>query len=156
MGGIIRFAAIMGPLSSLFDFATFAGLVFFFHAAPDEFRTTWFLESMATQILVIFVIRTNARPWQDLPHPALVASSLIALVVAMGLPFTPLGHFFGFQTLSPAVLGAIAVLAVVYLLAAEALKRGASPQHGAGRARRPEISSGKIRSEHRNDKVIRS
>jgi Mg2+-importing ATPase len=131
MRGIIRFAAIMGPLSSLFDFATFACLIFFFHVAPEEFRTTWFLESMATQILVIFIIRTNARPWQDLPHPALVASSLIALLAAMGLPFTPLGHFFGFQTPSPIVLIAVAALAVAYLFAAELTKRWASPQRAS-------------------------
>jgi magnesium-transporting ATPase (P-type) len=75
MRGLIRFAAIMGPLSSLFDFLTFAVLIYVFNASPAEFRTTWFLESMATQILVIFIIRTNGRPWQDIPRPALVASS---------------------------------------------------------------------------------
>ena len=67
MRGLMRFAAIMGPLSSLFDLLTFGGLVFIFHASPTEFRTDWFLESMATQILVIFIIRTNGRPWKDLP-----------------------------------------------------------------------------------------
>src|SRR5260370_19109947 len=66
MRGLLRFAAIMGPLSSLFDFLTFGALVFVFEAAPEEFRTAWFLESMATQILVIFIIRTNGRPWHNL------------------------------------------------------------------------------------------
>jgi Mg2+-importing ATPase len=80
----------MGPLSSLFDFLTFGVLVFVFNASPVEFRTTWFLESMATQILVIFIIRTNGRPWRDLPRPALAASSLVALGIAMVL-FTPVG-----------------------------------------------------------------
>jgi Mg2+-importing ATPase len=50
---------------------------------------------MATQILVIFIIRTNGRPWNDLPQPALVASSLVALAVAMVVPFTPAGRWFG-------------------------------------------------------------
>src|SRR6202049_2138496 len=89
ISGLIRFAAIMGPLSSLFDFLTFGALVFVFDASPAEFRTTWFLESMATQILVIFIIRTNGRPWEDRPQRALVVSSLVALAVAMVLPFTP-------------------------------------------------------------------
>ena len=89
MRALIRFAAVMGPLSSAFDLLTFGGLLFFFHAAPAAFQTTCFLESMATQILVIFVIRTNGRPWKDLPRPLLAASSLGALVVAMILPFTP-------------------------------------------------------------------
>ena len=44
MKGLIRFAAVMGPLSSLFDFATFGVLLYVFHASPAEFRTTWFLE----------------------------------------------------------------------------------------------------------------
>ena len=122
MARLIRFAAIMGPLSSLFDFLTFAALLFLFHAAPDEFRTAWFIESMATQILVIFVIRTNNRPWHSPPDPVLTASSLIALAVALLVPFTPLGTWFGFVVPPPAALAAIGVLVVVYLASAELLK----------------------------------
>ncbi len=122
MGGLIRFAAIMGPLSSLFDFLTFGVLVFVFNASPAEFRTTWFLESMATQILVIFIIRTNGRPWQDLPRPALAASSLVALVVAMVLPFTPVGGWFGFEAPPPIMLAGIGIIVIVYLVSAELLK----------------------------------
>jgi P-type Mg2+ transporter len=59
MREILRFTAVMGALSSLFDMATFAILVFAFAAGPDLFRTAWFVESIATQILVIFVIRTH-------------------------------------------------------------------------------------------------
>ena len=73
MRALMRFAGVMGPLSSAFDMLTFAGLLLVFHAAPEEFRTVWFLESMATQILVIFIIRTNGRPWSNRPHPALTA-----------------------------------------------------------------------------------
>jgi hypothetical protein len=91
----MRFAGVMGPLSSVFDLLTFAGLLLMFHAAPHEFRTVWFVESMATQILVIFIIRPNGRPWSNWPHPALTVSSLAALAVAMILPFTPVGSWFG-------------------------------------------------------------
>jgi Mg2+-importing ATPase len=122
MRGLVRFAAIMGPLSSLFDFLTFAVLVYAFNASPAEFRTTWFLESMATQILVIFIIRTNGRPWQDIPRPVLVASSLVALLVAMVLPFTPLGGWFGFETPPLIMLAGIGAIVVVYLVTAELLK----------------------------------
>jgi Mg2+-importing ATPase len=122
MKSLIRFAAIMGPLSSLFDFLTFGALVLLFKASPDEFRTVWFLESMATQILVIFIIRTNGRPWQNLPEPVLAASSLIALAVAMILPFTPIGTWFGFVAPPPIMLAAIGLLVVVYLVCAELLK----------------------------------
>ena len=131
--GIIRFAAVMGPLSSLFDFATFGVLAFAIHASPEEFRTTWFLESMITQILVIFIIRTNGRPWRDLPRPALAISSLLALVVAVALPFTPAGPWFGFHVPPAMTLAAVAVIVVLYLIAAEVLKPIAI--HGLHRSR---------------------
>ena len=78
---------------------------------------------MATQILVIFIIRTNGRPWKDLPQPALIVSSLVALAVAMVVPFTPAGRWFGFEAPPLDMLGAIGVLIVLYLVSAELLKR---------------------------------
>jgi len=125
MHAIIRFAAIMGPLSSFFDLLTFGGLLFLFHASPPEFRTAWFLESMATQILVIFIIRTNGRPWRDWPQPALVATSLGALLFALVLPFTPIGPWFGFETPPLALTLALGGVVVVYLICAELLKSAA-------------------------------
>jgi Mg2+-importing ATPase len=123
MSGLLRFAAIMGPLSSVFDILTFGGLLFLFHAAPEEFRTAWFLESMASQILVIFIIRTNGRPWKDLPRPLLAASSLSALFTAMVLPFTPAGAWFGFVAPPLAVIGGILLIVAAYLICAELVKR---------------------------------
>jgi P-type Mg2+ transporter len=122
MRSLMRFAAIMGPLSSVFDLLTFAALIYLFKASPDEFRTAWFIESMATQILVIFIIRTNGRPWSNRPHPVLTASSLIALVVALLLPLTPPGGWFGFVTPPLSMLGAIGLLVVIYLASAELIK----------------------------------
>jgi Mg2+-importing ATPase len=122
MSHLVRFAAIMGPLSSVFDFLTFGALLYLFHASPEEFRTAWFIESMATQILVIFVIRTYGRPWRNWPDPVLAASSLIALLAAMVLPFTPPGAWFGFVAPPPLMMAAIAFLVVVYLACAELLK----------------------------------
>lgn len=122
MKGIIRFAAIMGPLSSVFDFLTFGVLLSVLNASPPEFQTTWFLESMATQILVIFIIRANGRPWRDFPQPTLAISSILALLIAMALPFTPLGRWFGFVAPSVAMLVAIVTIVIVYIAAAELLK----------------------------------
>jgi Mg2+-importing ATPase len=122
MSQLVRFAAIMGPLSSVFDILTFVALLYLFKASPEEFRTAWFVESMATQILVIFVIRTNGRPWQNWPDPALAASSLAALLVAMVLPFTPLGAWFGFVTPAPGMMAGTALLVVAYLVGAELIK----------------------------------
>jgi len=123
MRALVRFAAIMGPLSSLFDLLTFGGLILLFHAAAPAFRTGWFLESMATQILVIFIIRTNGRPWRNLPRPWLAASSLGALVVAMLMPFTLLGEWFGFVVLPRRITLALGGVVVVYLTCAELAKQ---------------------------------
>ena len=122
MHSIIRFAAVMGPLSSVFDLLTFGGLIYLFTASPPEFRTAWFLESMATQILVIFIIRTNGRPWRNWPHPILTATSLGALIVAMLVPFTPVGRWFGFVIPPLGLTLALAGVVVVYLICAELLK----------------------------------
>lgn len=136
MRGLLRFAAIMGPLSSLFDLLTFALLLMVFHSTPDEFRTTWFLESMATQILVVFIIRTNGRFWASRPHPVLTASSLLAFAVAMILPFVAIGGWFGFVAPSWSVIGAISALVVAYLILAEFMKGLASASTRAAPVRR--------------------
>ncbi len=128
MRGLIRFAAVMGLLSSAFDLLTFAGLQLLFRVSPAEFRTAWFVESMATQILVIFIIRTNGRPWRDLPRPMLVASSLGALLVAMALPFTPLALWFGFVVPPLHLMGALWLVVFAYLMLAELLKKTAIRQ----------------------------
>lgn len=109
-----------------------------FHVAPAEFRTTWFLETMITQILVIFIIRTNGRPWKNRPSPALAASSLVALAAAMALPFTPAGAWFGFQAPPLATLAGVGVLVVVYLVVAELLKPWAIGMSRKARSLGPE------------------
>jgi Mg2+-importing ATPase len=123
MAAILRFTLVMGPLSSVFDIATFAILRLVFEAGPEVFRTAWFVESMATQVLVVFVIRTGGPAWASLPHPGLVFSSLGALALALVLALSPLGPALGFAPLPGALLGAIAALVLGYLALAEALKR---------------------------------
>ncbi len=119
---VARFAAVMGPLSSVFDFITFAVLLLVFHASPEVFRAGWFVESIATQTLVIFVIRTLKRPWRDLPNPVLTASTLGALAVALLIPYSPLGTWFGFQTPSAGLTATLAAIVIVYLVCAEVFK----------------------------------
>jgi Mg2+-importing ATPase len=122
MKRLIRFAAVMGSVSSVFDFVTFGVLIAVFHASAAEFQTAWFLESMATQMLVIFIIRTNGRPWEELPSPWLSISTLLALSVALGLPFTPLGAWFGFVAPTFGMMGALALVVAGYLAATELMK----------------------------------
>ena len=125
LGGLMRFAGVMGPLSSVFDLMTFGGLYWLFREAPDMFHTGWFLESMATQVLVIFLIRTREPFWKSRPHPALIVSSLGALAVALALPFTPLAGWLGFKPLPVPVLLALGGVVAAYLVAAELMKRWA-------------------------------
>ena len=143
MSELLRFTLIMGPLSSLFDMATFLILLHGFGASAETFRTAWFVESMATQVLVIFLIRTTAPAWSSRPHPWLVFTSLGALAAALLLALTPLGRWFGFVALGAPVLLAVAALVAAYLAAAEALKHMALARRrhrfglrGAGRSHR--------------------
>jgi P-type Mg2+ transporter len=122
MGAILRFTLIMGATSSVFDLAMFGILSQFFHVTPDVFRTAWFLESTATQILVIFIIRTQSPYLLSRPSWVLVASAIGALLVSMTIVATPLGGIFGFVGFPLPVVAAVVVVAVLYLLAAELTK----------------------------------
>ena len=133
MRGLLRFTAIMGPLSSVFDVATFALLLWVFHADVAQFRAAWFIESMASQILVIFVIRTAGPALTSRAHPALTATALAGLALALALPFLPWGVVLGFAPPTGATLAAIAGLVGAYLVCAEGLKRLALGQARAGR-----------------------
>lgn len=123
MAGVLRFTAIMGPLSSAFDLLTFAVLLMVFRVTPETFRAAWFLESMATQILVIFLIRSGTPAWTaSRPHPCLVATSLGALAAALLLAFPPIGPMLGFAAPSWPLLLVLAAIVAAYLAAAERLK----------------------------------
>jgi len=123
MPGLVRFTAIMGPLSSLFDIATFGLLLWVFHVDVAAFRAAWFIESMATQVLVVFVIRTVRPAWTSRPHIALTVTALTGLAAALVVPFLPVANLLGFAAPGGAVIGAIALLVVAYLASAELLKR---------------------------------
>jgi P-type Mg2+ transporter len=127
MAEVLRFMLVLGPLSSVFDLLTFLALRQGFGVDVEQFRTAWFLESMATQILVIFVIRTRMPAWQALPHPFLTTTSLAALCAAMVLALTPLGTPLGFTSLPMTVTVAVLVIVAAYLAAAEVMKRFALP-----------------------------
>jgi P-type Mg2+ transporter len=119
---IRNFMLVMGPVSSVFDFLTFGLLLLVFHANEALFQTGWFIESLATQVLVIFVLRTRGNPLKSRPHPLLATTSLAVVVVAVALPFTPLGAWFGFAPPSAAFLSAIGGLTVSYLALAQGAK----------------------------------
>ncbi len=117
------FMLIFGPISSLYDFLTFFVLLSVFHAHESLFHTGWFVESLATQTLVIFVIRTARTPWRSRPSPLLVGS--VGLVVAVGLllPWTPLAGPLGFTIPPVAFMVYVALAILTYLLLVEVGKR---------------------------------
>ena len=121
---IRRFMISFGPLSSVFDFGTFAVMLWVFHSGPAQFRSGWFVESLATQTLVIFAIRTRRIPFFR-SHPSLPLALAALSVVAVGalLPATPLAHILGFQPLPAGFFAALAAMVVAYLALIEFGKR---------------------------------
>lgn len=123
MAAIQRFMFTIGPVSSLFDLITFAVLLKVFDASEALFQTGWFVESLCTQVLVIFVIRTRGNPLRSRPHPVLTATSLAIVALAMLLPLTPLGGAFGFTPLPAGFYVALAVMVLSYLTVVMAVRR---------------------------------
>ena len=114
---------VLGPVSSLFDFLTFGLLLWVFQATESLFHTGWFIESLMTQVLVIFVIRTRGSPLKSRPHPLLGVSSLFVVGMAIALPYTSVGNWFGFIAPPVGLLLALAGMTAVYLVAVEYIKR---------------------------------
>jgi Mg2+-importing ATPase len=121
---IQRFIMVFGPISSIFDFLTFFILLFIFGAGASLFQTAWFIESICTQTLVIFVIRTRTIPfYTSKPSMLLIASTLLIIVIAAILPFTFIGSFFGFVQPPVTFFAALAILAGGYLVMVELAKQ---------------------------------
>jgi Mg2+-importing ATPase len=123
MAFIRNFMLTIGPISSLFDMLTFYLLINLFNAHESLFRTGWFVESVVSQVLVIFVIRTRRNPLRSRPHRWLVATSLGVVFTAMLLPFTPLAPYLGFTPLPLFFFGLLGALLVAYLVMVEGGKQ---------------------------------
>ncbi|MDX1252957.1 MAG: magnesium-translocating P-type ATPase [Gammaproteobacteria bacterium] len=120
---IRNFMLTVGPVSSLFDFLTFYVMLVVFQAGESLFQTGWFIESIATQVLVIFIIRTRLNPLRSRPHPWLTVTSLTVVAVAMILPYTVVGAYFGFAPPPPMFFLVLAVMVLAYLGMVEGMKR---------------------------------
>lgn len=117
------FMLVVGPVSSVFDLATFLILLHGFRAGPALFHTGWFVESMATQVLVVLIIRTPGAPWRTRPHPLLIGTAFAVVGVALALPWTGFGRDLGFVPLPASYLGLVALMVVTYLAVVEVVKR---------------------------------
>jgi Mg2+-importing ATPase len=130
--GLIRnFMVFIGPISSLYDFITFYVLLHFLHAGEAEFHTGWFVESLATQTLVLFVIRTSRNPLRSHPSRALTATTLLMVAVGTAIPFTPLARPMGFTWLPPLYFLFLVVATITYLALVEIAKRRLMPSTAA-------------------------
>ena len=122
--GIIRnFMIVIGPISSIYDFLTFFVLLTIFHSSEALFHTGWFVESLTTQTLVLFVIRTAGNPWSNRPSHALAGTVVAVVLAGMLLPFTRIGRDLGFVPM-PAMFFLFLIIATgTYLALVEMVKR---------------------------------
>lgn len=118
-----NFMIFIGPISSLYDFLTFYVLLHFFHAGEAVFHTGWFVESLATQTLVLFVIRTMGNPLRSHPSRPLTITTIFIVIVGTLLPFSPLAKILGFNPLPGPYFVFLGVSIITYLLLVEVVKR---------------------------------
>lgn len=119
---IKRFMFYIGPISSIFDFMTFFVMLYFFKASESLFQTGWFVESLATQTLVIFVIRTVKNPFKSRPSIALTLSVISVVIFSLLLPFSPLATTLGFVPLPLAFFVYLIAATLSYLFLVEIIK----------------------------------
>jgi Mg2+-importing ATPase len=117
------FMLLVGPVSSLFDFLTFYVLLHVLHATEPLFHTGWFVESLATQTLVLFVIRTMGNPLVSRPSAALTMTTLAVVAIGVALPATPLGRLLGFSVPPVAYFEFLVAATLTYLALVEIVKR---------------------------------
>ena len=121
---IRRFMLTFGPISSLFDFLTFGLMLGVLHAGPPEFRTGWFVESLATQTLIIFAIRTRRIPFlKSRSSGWLLAATAAAIAIGVALTLSPFAGELGFTALPWQFFMALVALAVAYLVLVEVTKK---------------------------------
>lgn len=119
---IERFMLVMGPVSTVFDLITFGVLIFLFHAAMALFRTGWFVESLVTQILMVFSVRTRRLVFSSRPHRVVTALALGTSALTIALPFLPMGRWFHLVGLPPPYFGFLLVAIIGFLAMIEGVK----------------------------------
>jgi Mg2+-importing ATPase len=122
IGLIRRFMIVFGLESSLFDYLTFGLLYWAYHASPEIFRTGWFMESVITEILILFVIRTRRRFYKSPPGKTLALVSLFVILLVIWLPFSPFAESLGIAPLPPLLILIIAGVALLYAVTSEYTK----------------------------------
>lgn len=120
---IRNYMVVFGLISSVFDFLTFGVLLFIFQAAPQEFRTGWFVESLMTELVIALVVRTRRPFYRSRPGPWLLGTSVAVLMLALAMPYLPGVAIFGFVPLpAPLMLGVVG-LTLAYVVVVELAKK---------------------------------
>ncbi len=119
---IRNFMLFIGPISSIFDFLTFYLMLAVFHAPAPLFHTGWFVESLATQTLVLFIIRTAGNPLRSRPSMPLTITTLLMVATGIILPFSPLAGALGFTPLPALYFLFLLAMTGVYLLLVQLVK----------------------------------
>ncbi len=117
------FMVFIGPLSSIYDFLTFWVLLKWFKADESFFHTGWFIESLVTQTLVVFVIRTSGSPFKSLPSKPLLITIAASIGVGIALPYSPLGNLLKFTPLPWTFFAYLIVATVTYMALVDIVKR---------------------------------
>jgi Mg2+-importing ATPase len=120
---IRNFMIVFGLVSSVFDFLTFALLIYFIRASETEFQTGWFIESLLTELLVALVVRTRRPFYKSRPGRWLWISTVTVTAFALAVPYIPYASIFGFVPLPPGLMALIVGIALVYAVSTEAAKR---------------------------------
>ena len=116
INNIKKFMLFFGPLSSVFDVLTFFTMFVILKLPESAFQTAWFIESLATQILVIYIIRTKHNPFKSSPSKYLILTTMTTLIFGVLVPFSPLASYFGFVSLNFSTIVSIALLVFSYLV----------------------------------------
>ena len=120
---IRRFMLLFGLISSTFDYLTFFVLLRVFRADAALFRSGWFVESVVSAALVVLIIRTSKPFFQSRVGKGLCFATVLSILAAIALPYTPLGALLGLVPLPASLLAALGLVVVCYMLTAEIAKR---------------------------------
>jgi len=124
---------IIGPISSLYDFLTYGVMLFVFQAFknPELFHTGWFIESLCTQTLVVYIIRTGKIPFiESKPSKFLIFTSILIVTMGILIPFSPLAKSFGFVALPPLYFLILFLIVSTYLLLVQLVKKRFIKKYG--------------------------
>ncbi|MEY9626361.1 magnesium-translocating P-type ATPase [Sinorhizobium fredii] len=131
-----RFMVSFGLVSSFFDILTFSALIFVVRAGPETFQTGWFIESLITELAIVFVVRTKMPFWRSRPGQALLWLSAAIALLAVALPYLPVAGWFGFVPISGSLLAGLLLISLLYLVASEFVKHHFfAAEHRAGHRR---------------------